>query len=116
MTMLLKKLIIIAILKLLLKQADISFNKELLRTFDLGDESNDDYSINGVCSLDGANNACNPFDQLRIYQNWNLGKWNEMIKKHHWQLIDNMDKIFDLFKQYEGFADQILGMKSEPGI
>lgn len=70
----LKALMLIASVVLIHKQAAVPFNKELLRTFDLGDESNNDYIINGVCSLDGTNNACNPFDQLRIYQNWNLGK------------------------------------------
>lgn len=62
--MLLLYIFFISNLVLVFEQSAAPFNKELLRTFDLGDDSSKDYSVNGICSLDATNNACNPFDQL----------------------------------------------------
>lgn len=35
-----------------------------------------------------------------------------MIKNHHKKIIENMLSIFDLFKEFELYAQQILSIKS----
>ena len=64
-------------------QAVPGFNQALLKAFDLGDESNQDFSSNRSCSLEAPDNACNPFDQLRMFQNWSLGNKDSLIRKRH---------------------------------